>query len=380
MEARGRFIFCSNDPPVIYNAIRHHYGTMEADPGMKLCIIGLPQAGKDTVFAALTGARGEKDGQSGSRSDTRIGTVTVFDERIDFLSRMYQPKKTIHARIEYFLPAEIRSSPGSRSDGGFLTQARVCDALVHVVRNFENPAAAPPNPEGDFFKLEEEMILNDLVVVEKRMERLTLDMKRGKKPDEREMSLLTSCKEILESGRSLRTDPGLADDPLLKGFTFLSGKPELVLVNNDDEDETLPGLEKKPEVEWLVVRGRLEMDIASMTGEEAKEFIEAYHIKESALDRVIGSSYRILNRISFFTVGPDEVRAWPITAGTPAMEAAGEVHSDISKGFIRAEVVAYEDLKSLGGFQEAKKAGLVRLEGKEYVVKDGDIINFRFNV
>ena len=205
-------------------------------------------------------------------------------------------------------------------------------------------------------------------------------MKRGKKPDEREMSLLNSCGELLESGKALRTNPGLAEDPVLKGFTFLSGKPELVLINNDDEDEKLPPWNKKPEVECLVVRGRLEMDIASMTDEEAREFIEAYHIKESALDRVIGSSYRILNKISFFTVGPDEVRAWPITAGIPAVEAAGEVHSDISKGFIRAEVVAYEDLKSLGGFQEAKKAGLVRLEGKEYVVKDGDIINFRFNV
>ena len=347
---------------------------------MKLCIIGLPQAGKTTVFAALTGARGEKNSQGGSRSDTRIGTVTVFDERIDFLSQMYQPKKTIHARIEYFLPAQTHAAPDSRTDGGFLTQARTCDALVHVVRNFENPAASPAAPENDFVKLEEEMILNDLVVVEKRLERLDLDMKRGKKPDEREISLLHSCKELLESGKALRTDPGLADDPLLKGFTFLSGKPELVLVNNDDEDETLPLWNKKPEVECLVVRGRLEMDIASMTGEEAQEFIEAYHIKESALDRVIGSSYRILNRISFFTVGADEVRAWPITAGIPALEAAGEVHSDISKGFIRAEVVAYEDLKSLGGFQEAKKAGLVRLEGKEYVVKDGDIINFRFNV
>ena len=380
MEARGRFISCSNVPLGIFETIHNYYRIVEAYPGMKLCIIGLPQAGKTTVFAALTGARGEKDSQSGSRSDTRIGTVTVFDERIDFLSGMYQPKKTNHARIEYLLPAEIRTSPGSRTDGGFLTQARVCDALVHVVRNFENPATSPATPEKDFLKLEEEMILSDLVVVEKRTERLNLDMKRGKKPDEREMSLLNSCRELLENGKALRTDPGLAADPLLKGFTFLSGKPELVLVNNDDENEMAPSWNQKPEVETLVVRGRLEMDIASMTSEEAQEFIQAYHIGESALDRVIGSSYRILNRISFFTVGPDEVKAWPITAGTPALEAAGEVHSDISKGFIRAEVVAYEDLKSLGGFQEAKKSGLVRLEGKEYVVKDGDIINFRFNV
>ena len=225
------------------------------------------------------------------------------------------------------------------------------------------------------------MILNDLVVVEKRMERIELDRKRGKLSEGEEISLVQLCRQILEQGMPLRSDPGLASAPLLKGFTFLSAKPILILINNDDEDETPPIWNQRPEgVDLFVVRGGLEKEIASLSAEEAKEFLEAYHIQESALDRVIRHSFHILNRISFFTVGPDEVRAWPIPAGTPALEAAGSVHSDIQQGFIRAEVVAYEDLKNHGGFNDAKKAGLVRLEGKGYEVKDGDIITFRFNV
>jgi len=347
---------------------------------MKIGIIGLPQGGKSTIFAALTGARGA-EGDHSSRKDLRIAAVTVFDDRIDFLSRMYQPKKTIYAKIEYLLPPEAGPAGGAGSEGAVWNQIRTCDALLHVVRNFEGTLGTPPTPEPDFKKLEEEMILNDLVVVEKRMERIELDRKRGKLPDGEEASLLQSCRQVLEQGMPIRSDSALAAAPLLKGFTFLSAKPMLILINNDDEDEAPPAWDRRPEgVDLFVVRGGLEKEIASLSPEEATEFLEAYHIQESALDRVIRHSFHILNRISFFTVGPDEVRAWPIPAGTPALEAAGSVHSDIQQGFIRAEVVAYEDLKNHGGFNEAKKAGLVRLEGKGYEVKDGDIITFRFNV
>ena len=179
----------------------------------------------------------------------------------------------------------------------------------------------------------------------------------------------------------MRNNQELANEPALKGFTFLSAKPVLIILNNDDEDETLPAWDRKPVgSELIAVRAKLEKDIASMPPEEAAEFLVAYHIEESALDRVIKSSYRLLNRISFFTVGPDEVKAWPITAETPAVEAAGTIHSDIEKGFIRAETISFKDLQTYGSFQEAKKAGIVRLEGKDYKVRDGDIINFRFNV
>jgi GTP-binding protein YchF len=347
---------------------------------MKLGIVGLPQSGRSTIFSALTGARSDKEGTS-ARTDTRIATIVVHDARIDFLSNMYKPKKTTHAKIEYFLPSEIPSSSASKSESGIWNQVRICDALLHVVKNFKGFDNAPHTPEQDFWKMEEEMILSDLLVVEKRIERLELDRKRGKKPEGEEYSLIKSCEEILNQGRPLRMAPELATNPVLKGFTSLSAKPVLVIVNNGDEDEGLPQWEEAPDgVERVSVRGRLEEDITTMSPDEAEEFLEAYNIEESALDRVIKSSYRLLNRISFFTVGSDEVKAWPISAGTPAVKAAGAVHSDIEKGFIRAETLSYEDLKTHGSYQAAKKAGRVRLEGKEYIVNDGDIINFRFNI
>ena len=348
---------------------------------MKLGILGLPQSGKSTVFAALTGARGQKEDRSASRTDPRIATVTVLDERVDFLNQLYKPKKTTYTKIEYLLPSDIPSSSPSGSEGGAWNQIRICDALLHVVRNFQAPGGLPPIPEQDFQQLEEEMILSDLVVAEKRIEKIELDRKRGKKPLGEEASLLKSCYQLLEKGEPLRNVPALASEPVLKGFTFLSAKPILVIINNEDEDEALPEWDRKPDnVEMLAVRARLEMDIASMSPDEAEEFLDAYNIQESALDRVIRKSCQVLNRISFFTVLSDEVRAWSIAAGTLATEAAGTVHTDMQKGFIRAETLSFEDLKAHGSFQKGKKAGVVRLEGKEYEVKDGDIINFRFNV
>jgi ribosome-binding ATPase len=340
---------------------------------MKLAIIGLPQSGRSTIFAALSGARGEE-----SRKDQRLSTIKVMDERLDFLSRIYKPKKTTCARVEYLLPSETQ---GDESENAIWNQARICDALIHVLRNFIDAMGNAPDPKSDFHRLEDEMILNDLVVVDKRIERIELDHKRGKTSDENEYPLLKSCKELLENGKPLRMSPELANSPLLKGFTFLSAKPQLVIINNDDDNESLPRWESSPEnIELAVARGRLEMEIASMSPEEAKEFLTEYHIEKSALDRVIASSYKILNLISFFTGGDEEVKAWTIIRGTKALEAAGEVHTDMQKGFIRAEVLAYNDLHEYGSIKDARGAGRVRLEGKEYIVQDGDIINFRFNV
>ena len=343
---------------------------------MKLGIIGLPQSGKRTIFSALTGARGDDDNR-GTKKDNRIAVVKVMDERIDFLSNMYNPKKTTYASVEYLLPSDT----GSGSENMIWSQARVCDALIHVVRNFPDFSGADPTSENDFKKLEDEMILNDLVVVEKRLERIEADLKRGKKPDEDEHNLVLACKELLDKGEPLRTNIELASSPVLKGFTFLSAKPQLVIINNDDDNDSLP--------EWVSgtqnlavqsVRGRLEMEIAATSGEDAEMFRAEYGIHESALDRIIKDSYGILSLISFFTVGEDEVKAWTIKKNTIALEAAGEIHSDIQKGFIRAEVLSYEDLLRYGTFKDARSAGRVRLEGKEYVVEDGDIINYRFNV
>jgi GTP-binding protein YchF len=348
---------------------------------MELGIIGLPQSGKSTIFAALTGARGEEATQKGSRADQRIGTVRVADDRVDFLSNLYKPKKTTYARVEYLLPSEVAAGSPSKSDSAVWNQIRVCDALIHVLRNFQAPGGIAPSPEADFRRLEEEMILGDLVVAEKRIERMELDGKRGNRPNEEEYGLIRSCRELLEEGRPIRTNPELATSPLLRGFTFLSAKPQLVIINNDDEDESSPGWTKRPQgLDMMLVRGRLEMDIASMAPEEAEEFLAEYHIETSALDRVIKGSYTLLNLASFFTVLNNEVRAWTIRSGTPAIEAAGAVHTDIKRGFIRAEVLSFDLLSEYGSFQEAKKAGQVHLEGKEYPVRDGDIINFRFNI
>ncbi len=348
---------------------------------MKLGITGLPQSGKSTIFAALTGARGEDKFQGSPRTDQRIGTVRVADERVDVLTKIYKPKKTTFAQVEYLLPSEISTDTPSKSENLIWNQLRVCDALIHVIRNFQPPGGPAPTSENDFWRLGEEMVLNDLVVTEKRIERLEQDRKKGKKPEEAEYSLIKSCRELLENNQPLRMRPELASEPALKGFTFLSAKPQLVIINNADEDESFPEWKEKPEtLEMLVVRGSLEMEISAMTPEEAEEFLVEYHIEKSALDRVIKSSYTLLNLISFFTVLNEEVRAWTITKGTPALEAAGAVHSDMKKGFIRAEVLSFDHLKEYGSFQEAKKAGHVPLEGKAYSVQDGDIINFRFNV
>ena len=343
---------------------------------MKLGIIGLPQSGKTTIFSALTGARGDDDNK-GAKKDNRIASVKVMDERIDFLSNMYNPKKTTYASVEYLLPSDI----GSGSESMIWSQARICDALIHVVRNFPDFSGTGPVPESDYKRLNDEMILNDLVVVEKRLERIDADLKRGKKPDEEEHNLVIACKELLDRGAPLRVDPELASSPALKGFTFLSAKPQLVIINNDDDNDLLPGWASGDEsLAIQAVRGRLEMEIAAMSGDDAEMFRSEYGITESALDRIIKDSYRILSLISFFTVGEDEVKAWTIKKNTIALEAAGEIHSDIQKGFIRAEVLAYDDLIKYGTFKDAKAAGRVRLEGKEYVVEDGDIINYRFNV
>jgi len=350
---------------------------------MRLGIIGLPQSGKLTIFKALTGTRGIKGEQRIKKGDQHIVTVNVADERVDYLKEIHKPKKTIYSQVEYLLPPKIVDSDHGKieKESVVFAAVRTCDGLIHVVKNFQLFGGPHPTPEEDFFKLESEMILGDLMVAEKRIEKMESDKKKGKEITIQELSLLERCRDILSEERPLRDDTGIAASPLLKGFTFLSAKPVLVIANNSDEDEEPPRMPHIPKnIEVMVVRGKLEMEIGEMGPEDAKEFLSAFHIESSLLDRVIKRSLAVSNLISFFTVVEHEVRSWTVAKGTPAIEAADLIHSDMKKGFIKAEVLPYDQLVRYGSFSEAKKDGHLHLEGKEYIVQDGDIIKFRFNV
>jgi GTP-binding protein YchF len=344
---------------------------------MKLGIIGLPGCGKTTIFEALT----HTFLKSSHARESRIGTVHVPDERVDFLSDVYMPKKTTYAQVAYFLPGEKDLGPSTKGDHEQWAQIRDCDALIHVLRNFSGFGLPPPTPEADFTRLNQELILLDQMVVEKRLERLDQDRRRGKQTDLEEKKLLQRCRTILEKEQPLRSKPDLAKAVPLRGYAFFSAKPMLVLFNNDDEETDLPNtdLDDKQNLN-MVIRGRLEQELAQMNPEEVAEFLEEFGVKASAKDRVIKQSYILQGLQSFFTVGKDEVKAWTIPDSTNALSAAGVIHSDMQKGFIRAEVLAFEDLVAAKSYTEARKRGLVRLEGKTYIVHDGDIITFRFNV
>ena len=350
---------------------------------MKLGFIGLPQSGKFTIFTSLTSARGTVNQERVKKGDQLIETVTIPDERVNYLREIYKPKKTIYSQIEYLLPGKTIDIDHSAREKENITlnAVRVCDGLIHVINNFHIFGGPSPTPEEDFFKLESEMIVSDLLVAEKRMEKIIVDEKKGKTIHAEEPSLLKRCIAILSEDKPLRDNSEIANSPLLRGFAFLSSKPMLVISNNSDEDENLPMMPRIPKnVELMVVRGKLEMEIGEMGHEEAQEFLAAFNIEVSLIDRVIKRSFAASDLISFFTIVENEVRSWSITKGTSAIDAADLIHSDMKKGFIKAEVLPFDTLAKYGNLSEAKKDGHVKLEGKEYMVQDGDIIKFRFNV
>ncbi len=348
---------------------------------MEIGIVGLSGSGKTTIFNALTGSEAEVSGFSGAKKDPNIAQVKVPDERLDVLSSMYKPKKTTPAIIQYVdLGGGLSAKEEKDSLESILRLLRPCDALVHVVRCFEFAGQAP-DPQADFENFEAELILTDQVIVERRLERMEKELKKGKKGNPREFELLKRAYALLDQGRALREDEEIREAPELKGYTFLSAKPCIVVLNLGEEVEPGSVDLSLPEGMPLVkIKGSLEMELSQLDSEEAELFRKDMGIEEPATHMLIRESYRLLGLISFFTVGEDEVKAWTIVKGTPAQKAAGRIHSDIERGFIRAEVVAFDDLIAAGSYQAAQKAGKVRLEGKEYVVQDGDVINFRFNV
>lgn len=355
---------------------------------MRLGIIGLPQSGKTTLFNALT--RSTQPTGIPGRMEVHTAVVDVPDPRVDTLSAMFKPKKTIYAKVTY---ADIAGLDGSAAKSGIsgtlLNQLTQMDGFIHVVRVFEDENVAHPSgsidPARDVAAMDSEFVLNDLIAVERKQERLVEERKKGAGRDkatiEREAALFDRLHEALAQEIPLR-DVFLSaeEEKILSGFGFLSRKPVLIVFNLSEGQKEVTMDYPHQHSQLVSLMGKLEMDIAQLPPDEMDMFLEEYGIQEPSLNRMIRLSYDLLGLMSFFTVGPDEVRAWTVHRGATAPEAAGEIHTDLQKGFIRAEVVSYHDLTTLGGMNEVKHAGKFKVEGKEYIVKDGDVLNIRFAI
>ena len=363
---------------------------------LRTALIGYPSVGKTTLFYLMTGSH-EAQRPAHGKLEATLGVARVPDPRLDILTAMFNPRKRVPATVEF---ADTPGRPSGSGTDALLDVAayRNADALVHVLRAFTDPAVAhvagSVDPRRDARSMEDELILADLAVVEKRLDRLSKDIKKQRTTElEREQGVLIACKAHLEGGAPLR-DLVLNDGDRrrLRGFQFLSAKPLLLVLNLDEADLSggaaaldqavaaldLGSVVSGPSTRVVAVCAKIELEIAQLEPADAAAFLADLGLKESGLDRVIRASYELLGYISFFTVGEDECRAWSIPRHTPAQAAAGEIHTDLSRGFIRAEVVAYERLIARGGMAACKEHGEFRLEGKEYIVKDGDIINVRF--
>jgi GTP-binding protein YchF len=363
---------------------------------LRAALIGFSSSGKTTLFQLMTSVR---ETSRGGKGETVVGISKVPDARLDRLTAMFNPRKRVPATVE-FSDLAAAAAGGAQAFMDVLAYKNA-DALVHVLRSFADPAVPHPAgsvaPARDAQSVEEELILADLGVAERRLERLEKDLKKARSADlERERDVLAVCRAALEEGRPLRAlDLKGEDLKRLRGFQFLSAKPLLIVINLDESDlaekgESATRIERaaegagltpflsRAETAAVAVCAKIELEIAQLEATDAAAFLADLGLQESGLDRVIRASYDLLGYISFFTVGEDECRAWSIPRGTPAHLAAGEIHSDIARGFIRAEVVAYDHLVARGSMAACRDHGEVRLEGKEYVVRDGDIINFRF--
>jgi GTP-binding protein YchF len=362
---------------------------------MKIAITGLSNSGKTTVFNALTGLQLETTVYATVGGEPRTGVVKVPDGRLDKLSAVFKPKKTTPSTVQYIDYAGLTKGD-ARQNRGVFEFIKDADALLHVVRAFEDESVAHPlggvDPLRDVSTVETELLLGDLELVERRLDAMALSAKKGRKPDEAERKALVRCKEALEAETPLR-DVQFSEGELsaMRHLQFMSIKPQISLLNLDEKDLNTDraaafqkGVEefygRRAATAVIALCGKVEMEIAQLSPGDREAFLKDLGIEEPALSRLIHVSYGLLGLISFLTVGSDEVRAWAIRRGTDAVNAAGKVHSDIQRGFIRAEVVAYDDFMEAGSMAAARDRGLVRLEGKTYEVKDGDIINFRFNI
>jgi ribosome-binding ATPase len=356
---------------------------------MSCGIIGLPQSGKTSLFQILTG---QSSAPSYAHADAQhVGTVSVPDDRLDQLSKMFSPPRTIYAKVEYVDCAAI--SQDILKETGYLASLRTMDALAHVVRAFENDAVphikGSINPKRDVTDVEFDLMVADLGIIENRLERLEKDRKKMKNPElEREQELLQRAKQWLESEKPLREAPWNEDEKKrLRGFTFLSAKPILIVLNVGEGDAAAmdrvireTGLEEfsgRPNTLITAVSAQVEAELAMMSDADAAEFMKSYGLQEPGRKRLLRATFDLLGFIVFFTVGEEECRAWTIPRGATAVQAAAAIHTDLSKHFIRGEVIPWKELLDAGSLAAARQKGVLRLEGKEYVVQDGEIVHIR---
>jgi GTP-binding protein YchF len=356
---------------------------------MKTGIIGLPQVGKTSLFKILTKAKLDEHGHS---REAHIGVARVPDERLDKLSALYSPKKTTYASVEFVDVAAIGQE--ALKETAYLTSLRQVDALIHVLRAFEEesiPHVGPIDPLRDIRNVEFDLMFSDLAQVEKRLERVEKDLKKMRTGElEREHALLVRSKEALEKERPLRElEMTPEEKKLIRGFMFLSQKPILYALNIGESATLGADLEAavsrfrldevahRPNAGATAICGKVEAELAEMDDEEAAEFLLSYGLDESGLARLIRKSYELLGLISFFTAGEDECRAWTVPVGSKAPQAAGAIHTDFEHHFIRAETIRWDNLLAAGSEAAARAKGTLRLEGKEYIVRDGDVLNIR---
>ncbi|HON12310.1 MAG TPA: redox-regulated ATPase YchF [Chitinispirillaceae bacterium] len=355
---------------------------------MKIGLFGLPKSGKTTLFNALTKSEAPVSAYASSKAEPNIAIVKVSDERVKRLSEMYKPKKTVFATIEIVDVAGIAEDSIRQEAfaGEMLKVIRNADSLAFVIRGFANDITGPADPIGDLRKIEEETLLSDLIIAEKRLEKIRAGYTKGQKNDALQMEekVLERVYEQLnksEPVRKLEFSP--EEELVIRGFQFLTKKPAIVILNTDEvsygKNEAVMQ-EFSKEYNAIEFAGNFEMELSRLDENDAQMFMEDMGIKESAKDRLTKIAYDTLGYISFFTVGADEVRAWNIRRGSTAVEAAGSIHSDLARGFIAAECFSYEDLMELGSEKAVKEKGRFHLEGKDYIVSDGDIMSIRFNV
>jgi GTP-binding protein YchF len=358
---------------------------------MEIGITGLSGSGKSTVFNALARAHAQVGTFTAAQSEPNRAVVKVPDNRVDVLADIFKPKSVKPAEVQFVDVAGLARGAGLESAAAILGHVRTVDALLLVIGAFQE--SSPATALGDLASIETDFILSDLDIVDKRLDRLEREVRMARGDDAerqtkaRELDVLRRLKTALDAEQPIRMlDLAPEEEKLLRGYALLTAKPALAVLNTGDDGVDSDMLQEVTaatadrRVEWIAIAGHLEMELAELDPKEADEFMEAMGVRELAAGRVIQASYRLLDLISFLTAGADEVRAWTIRRGSTAVDAAAAIHSDLARGFIRAEVVTYDDLVAAGSFPEARKRGKLRSEGKTYVVRDGDVINVLFNV